>query len=254
MVVSSVVLGCGPRIELPDGAASGDAGGVEEPYRGLLRVAGSTLLHIDPEDARVTEVCELEGIGDDGTQSLAFTRDGRLFATYDSAFLYEIDPCACEASEVGPYGFDGLAGILPDRGDGLWGIASEEDQFVAIDPETGAGTAVGPLRRDLTNQGATWSERDQTLYVLVGSGPAELHTLDPATGSLSFHVRVGTFFSAVGFEYHPETGRLYACTADDLLLAVDPDTGELTTIGATGWPGCDNLAAPAVPTPRGCLP
>jgi outer membrane protein assembly factor BamB len=249
-----VLLGCGPRIEWPEGSASGDAGDVEGGYRGLLRVAGTTLLDIDPADGSATELCELDGLGSEGTQSLAFTRDGRLFATYGKAALYEIDPCACDAWEIGPYGFTGVAGIMADRDEGLWGIASEEDAFLRIDPDTGRGTAVGPLRRDVTNQGATWSERDETIYVLVGSGPGELHTADPATGALTFVAPVDRYLSAVGFEYHPASGHLYACSSDGVLLTIDRETGHATTVGTTGYPECDNLAAPPISMPRGCLP
>ena len=248
-----VLLGCGPRIEWPEGSASGEAGDVEASYRGLLRVAEATLLDIDPEDGSATELCELAGLGSEGTQSLAFTRDGRLFATYGKTALYEIDPCACEAWEVGPYGFTGV-GLAADRDHGLWGVASEGDAFLRIDADTGRGTAVGSLRRDVTNHGATWSERDETVYVLVGSGPGELHTADPATGALTSVAAVDRYLSSGGFEYHAASGELYACTSDGVLLTIDPETGRTTAIGDTGYPGCDNLAAPPISMPRGCLP
>ena len=249
------MLGCGPEILWPDGGASGGDGDRGEPYAGLLRAAGKSLLHVDPHDASTSEVCdEVQGLGGESTQSLAFTRDGRLFATYDGASLYEVDPCACEAWEVGPYGFDGVAGILPDRGHGLWGIASDTDQFVRIDPDRGTATVVGPLRRDVTNQGATWSERDDTVWVLVGSGPGELYTADPATGALTFHAAVGMYLSSVGFEYHAGTDRLYACSGEGLLLAIDRETGAASVVGDMGVDSCDNLAAPSVPQRHPCLP
>jgi hypothetical protein len=218
---------------------------VADPYDGILRIAGTRLLDVDPATGSASTICDLEGLGDAGTQSVAFTRDGRIMATYDSAELWEIDPCSCTASAVGAVGYRGLAGMTPDDANGLWAIASEEDMLVRIDPATGAGTPIGPL---------AWSEDDQRLYVLLGSGPAEIHTADPLSGALSFMSLVGVFYSSVGVEYHPGTGELFACTADGFLNVIDPETGSVSAVGATGYEDCDNLAVPPVPMAIDCLP
>ncbi len=254
-MLTVAMLGCGPELLWPDGGASGEDGDRGEPYAGLLRIVGTTLLSIDPIDASTQEVCDrIIGLGGESTQSLAFTRDGRLFATYGAAILYEIDPCACEASLVGAYADHGVTGIFPDRDEGLWGVTSDTDVFVQVDPDTAATRLIGSLGRDVTNLGATWSERDDTVWVLLGSGSGELYTADPATGTLTFRGGVGMYLSSVGFEYHPGTDRLYACSADGVLLTIDRETGVPTVIGDTGYPACDNLGAPTVPQRHACLP
>ena len=250
----ALVLACGPELEPPGESADGTGSGGEAPYGGILRIAGTQLLDIDPATGASSTICDLAGLGDEGTQSLAFTRDGRLMATYAMDELWEIDPCGCTASAVGAVGWSGLAGMTPDDGNGLWAVASEEDTLIRIDPDTGVGTAIGALGMDVANQGATWSEDDQQLYVLLGSQPAEVYTANPQTGALSFLSSVGIFYTSVGFEYHPGTEQLFACTGDGILNVIDPVTGTASAVGSTGYEACDNLAVPPVPAAIDCLP
>jgi hypothetical protein len=56
--------------------------------------------------------------------------------------------------------------------------------------------------------------------------------------------RLAFDFSTVGFEVHPQTARMYACTGDAVLYEIDPAVGSVSAVGPLDHPGnCGNLAA-----------
>jgi hypothetical protein len=71
-----------------------------------------------------------------------------------------------------------------------------------------------------------------------------LYRVDVATGRAEILARLERDFSTVGFEVHPQSGRMYACTGDAVLYEIDPASGSVAAVGPLDHPGnCGNLAA-----------
>lgn len=213
----------------------------------LLHIGGGTLYRVNVADATKLGLCKKVL----SATSLTFTRDNRLFSSSGSE-LHEIDPCTCEATVVGEYppGFNGINGIAPDEGNGLFGFSSQANALVRIDPDTAAVTEVGKVGFVFNTHGAAWSEQDQTLYFLTKS---TLYTVDTQTGVATEIGPLGVDFSTVGVEEHPATGELYGCTGTGNLYHIDKVTAQATLIGSLGLGSCTNLGAPWTSS-QVCLP
>ena len=79
---------------------------------------------------------------------------------------------------------------------------------------------------------------------ILGGQYDRLYSVDSRTGAarpiLDVHLELGS----VGFEVHPDSGRMYACTDDAVLYEIEPVTGDVVPIGALNMPGnCGSLAA-----------
>jgi hypothetical protein len=205
----------------------------------LLHIREDVLYLVEVADGSKTALCE--GIGT--SVSLTFTRDNRLFSSTGGA-LFEIDPCNCTASEVGqfPPGFANIYGIAPDDGDELFGVSGEAEALVRIDTQTAQTTVVAQFEFDVVNNGATWSEMDQALFLLTAG---RLYTVDIHSGVATEVGLLDVEFTTVGLEEHPATGLLYGCTEGGLLYEIDKATAQTTLVGTIeDSTGCTNLGAP----------
>jgi hypothetical protein len=221
----------------------------------LLNSEQGALYHVSREDALPTWLCNLVD-PDDGTDisfsSMTFSRDDRLFGSGANE-LYEVTLPECEVIKVGLYGtgIEGVNGISPDEGFGLFAVDSDTDGLYRVDPDTAVATLVGNAGYDIGFGGASWVETEQKLMAIDANNDS-LYEVDTQTGLYTLVTALTETFGLVGFEHHPHGGQLYGCTNNNGttergLYEIGLD-GTMTFIGDIGF-SCNDLAAPwASPT------
>ena len=212
----------------------------------VLSVQNTTkeLLHIDLDTGVGTPVCTLDT--EDNYPSTTFSREGILYASNNFQDRLDIiDPCTCEITPVGDYGFDEsvqVVGITTDQGLDLFGVENQTDQLLHIDTSSGLASVVGEFGINMGSSGATWSDALQGLYAIDGTW-SKLWTISPATGAATYTAKLSISFVGVGIELHPGNDILYSCT-NNILYEVDKISGETSMVGEIGENACNNLAAP----------
>jgi len=155
--------------------------------------------------------------------------------------LYSIVPTTGATTLIGP-----LATVMSDIAayDGsLYGISySTPSVLYGIDPNTGAGTAIG------SGTGATLDalvfSPSGTLYA---AGADSLYTINTSTGNSTLvgsGSGAGTYSSSGDLEFDA-TGKLYLTSvgfSGDQLFSLNPATGQGTSIGNIGFSGVLGLA------------
>jgi len=243
------------------GTGGGGGGGAGPLYLVSIDHAASpsTLLKIDAATGTGQVVCSLpQSVDGINYHSSTFNRNDTLYGSnYQSGSLDIIDPCTCAITPLGQTGYGTIPGITADYAVGLYGIEVTNDLLLALDPNTAAGTQVGPLGVDFGTSGATWSDQldggSGGLYGINGT-TNQLYTINRNTGAATAVADIsGLTFGSVGIELLPGNGVIYACTTDAVLYTVDGTSGAATAIGSgMGHVGaCNNLAAPWKPVP--CL-
>jgi IPTL-CTERM motif len=218
--------------------------------------SGARLYRVDPDTAAFQEIGP---IGFNGVGALAQIGDGRLVAGARAdangdkiSILIEINPGTGQGSLIGTIGNQSLGGCgrvndltYDPATDTLFGLAIQcggvpannfDPNLISINPDTGAGTVIGPTGFvDVAGNSLAISSGG----TLFGSGccnPIEnFYTINPQTGQ-------GTLLSQVppedslfnSFVFSPFTGELLG-TANFFpvteLRVVDPFTGLQTVIG-----------------------
>lgn len=124
---------------------------------------------------------------------LAFTCDGRLWASSDTAKkLWQIDPASGKSSLAGSLGFQ-ITG-LGANGNGLYGLGSQGDEGVyRIDVATGAATKIGNLAANLTfADGGLDFDGNGNLWGILDyrppddNRPSDIVRIDLASGNATF--------------------------------------------------------------------
>jgi hypothetical protein len=191
--------------------------------------------------------------------SLTFNANVLYASAQDDAngdTLVIIDPCVCEVTEVGKYGFSLVNGITSNAGQVMFGLSAQSDVIIDIDPQTATGTQLTMLGANWGSHGLSWSDEQLNLLYGINASTDRLHTFDGADASELGSIMLDVDFASVGLELHPGLATLYACgvagqTTD--LFAIDVDTGTVSQVAATGLvAGCDNLGAPFGPVE--CIP
>lgn len=115
---------------------------------------------------------------------------------------------------------------------GVIGLAG--DQLIAIDTATGAGSLVGGSFRFGTVK-AIAARGDEIFAVELGSsmGDAVLQ-IDPTTGEQSFVVGTSRVNGSGGLSFGPNDALYFGNVSSNTLWTIDPDTGQLTSVGALG--------------------
>jgi hypothetical protein len=200
----------------------------------LLTVNGGRTYSIDVTTAHVEEIADYSDLPDrpSDPNSAAFAPRGRAWVS-DSGDnrLMVLDVCEEDIQTVGPTGFSHLCGISYGPDGMLYGIDSISGTLVQIDQSTGAGTAVGPLGREVGNCGLTLDCLTGTLYGVDGQSGV-LFEIDHITGEAGTAVDFAlSLMPSVGLEFDPADSTLLM-TNGPILYRMDPGTGALTTIGA----------------------
>ena len=179
-----------------------------------------------------------------------------LAASGSEAHLVELAPSVCAVgSRVGTaaVGFSGLESLAACTGGPLfsadWDAASGRSRLVRIDPATGVGALVSShlMAQDLRIVGLSCTSDGSILWALTsgeGARPAELLTVDPATGVETVIGPTGTAAGALqALELDrgsPSTRLIAAGTA---IYTLDPATGTATLLGGS-FGGVRALAMP----------
>src|SRR5262245_36924811 len=179
---------------------------------------------------------------------LAYFRD-RLYGLEiagSDAYLCELAPSVCvEATRIGsaPVGFAGLASLAacPDGSfySADWDPLARRARLIRIDRGTGVGATVGShlLAQDLRIVGLTCAADGSTLWALTsgaGARPAELLTVNPATGVEVVIGPTGTpndALQTLELDRSAPTTRLLAAGTE--LYSLDPATGAAAPIGGS---------------------
>jgi hypothetical protein len=191
--------------------------------------------------------------------SLTFNANVLYGSAQDNAngdTLVIIDPCVCEVSEVGKYGFTLVNGITSNAAQVMFGLSAQSDVIIDIDPQTATGSQVAALGVNWGSHGLSWSDEQLNVLYGINASTDRLHTFDGTDASELGSILLDADFSSVGLELHPGLATLYACGIAGQgtdLFSIDVDTGTVTQVAATGLvAGCDNLGAPFGPVE--CIP
>jgi hypothetical protein len=123
----------------------------------------------------------------------------------------------------------------------VFGTDASNGNLLIIDPATGTGTIVGPLRVGVVPALAL-DPTTGIMYAAAGGGNPSLYRVDPTTGATTLIGSVGLGVPAVGDIAFRADGILYAVvdtTGDvgvgsDTLATIDKTTGKATVIGPFG--------------------
>lgn len=167
--------------------------------------------------------------------------------------LYSIDLQTGVTTLIGPVGFSDVDGLSFNRETlVLYGIDEDTDQLITINTDTGAGTTVGSLGRNLEETGLTFDDagnlyasgEDLAFGGNPGFGEGQFFRINPVTGAAA---RVGP----IGFDVEGLAsvgGTVYGVTDDSngaIFVSIDPATGAATFIGETTLSFPDELGADA---------
>jgi hypothetical protein len=163
--------------------------------------------------------------------------------------LYTIDPVTAVATSIGPSGF-AITGLAFDPTTGLlYGVTSSNSaanhrSLILIDPNTGAGTLIGPLNIDGGSSGLSDIAfgADGTLYG-YGNSFAQLYVIDTSTGQATAlpgtGAATGGGISFVGgVLYHVPVG------SGQQITTIDTTNGNQTNVVVAAF-GTVNIGAAA---------
>jgi hypothetical protein len=191
--------------------------------------------------------------------SLTFNQNVLYASAQDNAIgdtLMLIDPCTCEAIEVGKYGFESVNGITSNENQEMFGVAVTQDVIIDIDPTDASSVVLQALGLNWGSTGLTWSQPVDNVLYGINATTDRLHTFDGDTAMEVDQIQLNGNFSSVGLELHPTLGTLYGCGIANNqtdLYEVDVGTGDVNLLAPDVWQAtCDNLAAPFGPVD--CIP
>ncbi len=123
----------------------------------------------------------------------------------------------------------------------LLGCDNNGGNLFIINEVTGASTYIGTMPQDMTE--CVFDNLNRGFYAQGSDGSFRLYTIDPTTATSLGYVGTGAALNGMDFV----NGLLYATVITgpnfpSNLVTVDPATGVLTTIGATGFGPISGLA------------
>lgn len=232
----------------------GGGGGAITPSGLGTGAAQSNFYRIDPETGAATLIGP---IGFPGVTGMAFLPDGTLLATANGDSLYidytslliQIDLTTGAGTLIGIVGQDtqGGCGRIPgltyDRMTqtlfGYGDSCGNPDNFVIIDPVTGAGTlAPNPTGFTGGGNGLAIQAQTGTLFATPDDN-GSLITIDPVTGiGTEIAASVGNVSNNISsLDFNPLTGVLFGsnkgANANWFLVTIDTTDGTTTSVGPT---------------------
>src|SRR5690606_22614310 len=200
-----------------DPTGDGDGDGLDLPawILSIDEVDATTdrLIRISIDDldvGTVTEICAdivlPEGIPNNtNITSLTFNANVLYASAQDNLIgdtLLIIDPCTCEATEVGKYGYSQVNGITSNEAQQMFGVAVAEDVILDIDPQTAMSTVLQPLGANWGSTGLTWSQPQDNVLYGINATTDRLHTFDGDDGTELDSIQLDGNFASVGLELH----------------------------------------------------
>ncbi|HEX3126948.1 MAG TPA: hypothetical protein VH394_06435 [Thermoanaerobaculia bacterium] len=151
--------------------------------------------------------------------------------------LYRIDLTTGVTTPVGTAkssGFEGIEGLAFAPGcQTLYGVDDVKDRLVTCNRSTGACETVGSLGVDITDTGLTFAN-DGNLYLSTDApkDPIRFFRINPGTGSAALVGAPGIEITGLA----ANQSAVYGLGGDgkDVLVQVNTETGEATTIGPLG--------------------
>ncbi|MBL8741102.1 MAG: hypothetical protein JNK04_08415 [Myxococcales bacterium] len=238
------------------GAPAGGAPPVEEIAE-VFGHSASELYKLDPDTKAVTLVGQFNGCS--SVIDIALDKDSRLVGSTNGA-IYEIDKTTAACTEIATGGFPNSlsfipAGTLDPNAEALVGYNG--DQYIRIDPLTGAITNIGSLNAGgLSSSGDIVSVKDGGTYLtVIGNGCATdcLLEVNPATGAMiknwgpvGYGATYGIAFWAGSVYGFSEGGNLFELTFDNNVM-----TSTLISSPGTAWWGAGSTtSAPPIEVPN----
>lgn len=166
-------------------------------------------------------------------------------STFETSFLYSINPATGAPTLIGPIGFGQIDGIRFNAAGTLFGtgstqIGSGNVSLLTINPCTGLGSVVGTSQYesiDFDNpQDISFRKSDGALFAsLFGEGPDGLATINTTTGvpTLVATLTAGSQGGGLAFS---AAGTLFTAL-DPNLYTVNTTNGAFTTTTALTYPG-----------------
>ena len=107
--------------------------------------------------------------------------------------LFQIDLSTGAATPIGPVGFAGVESLAFGPNGTLFGVDTDRNILISVNPATGQGTAIHPLTSrgavlDVASTGLKFAS-DGTLFLTThnaGSTSFSLYSVNPATGIATF--------------------------------------------------------------------
>lgn len=252
------------------GAATGSSSGENAPQPSILYL-------IDPDNAATSVIGP---IGFDNVTGMAFLGDGRLVASANgdtlfgsrTSILIEIDPLSGVGTLIGIIGqdFNGGCGRVPDISydpftDSLYGWGdrcptANDDRFLLIDQNTGAGTIIGPTVFEGSGNGLAVNRQSGEIIAAPGEG---LYTVDPLTGAATLIPATADNVPCLvnALDFQPETNVLFGslfdvdvCTGSTAfgggfhLVTINTANGLTSNVGLI-VPGLDAIVFRPLPEP-----
>jgi hypothetical protein len=266
LVVSVVLIACGPSTRDPNGNLGADAGndngsgggggggGGETVY--VYAHSASTLYRIDPDTLQVQMVGPFQwgAIVSDEMTDLAIDKNGDMIGVSYSR-VYRVDPASAKTTLLSSSlsgSFNGLsfvpAAMLGTTGeDVLVGTRNSDGKVFRVDPTTGNATEVG-------NMGAFTSSGDLvavagfgTVQTVLGTSTDELARLAPQTFAAT-PIGNGTGYSEIwGVAYFK--GKVFGFTNGGHFVTIDPNTGTAASVSQTSiewWGAAVTTVAPVL--------
>jgi hypothetical protein len=153
----------------------------------------------------------------------------RLYVVDPVSQLYTLDPATASANLEGPVGLANVTDIA-FHGPTLYGVGFS--QFLRINPDTGAGVAIGGI--GFTTNGLAVAA-DGTIY--AGTLAGELIRINPVTGAGTLVGNFGGGLTSSGDLVLDSNDVLYGALDSGgtvVLARIDRNTGAATVIGPTG--------------------
>jgi hypothetical protein len=152
--------------------------------------------------------------------------------------LYTLDAATGSSRIVGPVGIANVTDIA-FHGPTLYGVSFS--QLLRLDPDTAAGTIIGPIGGFATNGLAVAT--DGTIY--AGTLGGDLITVNPVTGAGTVVGSFGGGLTSSGDLTFDSNDVLYGALNQGgaiVLARIDRATGAATVLGGTGLPTVYGLA------------
>ncbi len=171
--------------------------------------------------------------------------DYNLVVTRNAEFDAEMNNSFASAQSIASTPVAGrqwaLGAINPGRS-GLYSTASYGSELISIDPESGAGSLVGPFGSN--NSFGLAFTPDGQLWTFEGNfsgSPPQLANVNPETGELTpvgSAVATNVFIAAMDAD---SSGNLFA-VGDSVLYLINTTSGQLSPVGPTGISGLIDLS------------